>query len=508
MKKKRSYLLITFLMVLYSTIGLKATTIQQGTEIASETAIVSVRTVEDDLFLFVRPSKGKMKDFSYQVGTTLCPDIKEQGITKMDEAMKTLVLVDNSSSISQQDRSKIKQLLIEMVAEKKDNELVRIATFDKQVHYMTDYISDYTTLKKAVQCITYQDQETYLTDVLYPILDNEFEDSEKVYHRILIISDGVDNKALGYTKEELYDQVKEKMIPIYTIGCAHGKNNEQLKSLFALSRQSAATYYVMNEVKDITVPVQEMAKDRTIIRLQVKPEAALMDGSSKRSMLTLTEGNNTLSLVAQVTMPFKVATEEPTPKVEESMAPEASVVEEEKTAEEVPEQEVLWFMIIEIVAAAVVLAGVVIFILLRRKKQHTFETMVEEGNIEEDFEEPTEITVEEDGELTNRIWDEPTKKNLVLTDLNTPSKSFQVPLLESVVIGRSHKQANLVIDYDKSVSATHCEIKIGPDNKIVVTDLQSSNGTFVNDSRVRGEVEISSGVTLKLGRLEFKLEIR
>ena len=150
--------------------------------------------------------------------------------------MKTLILVDHSLSIPKADRSKTKEMLVDLIAEKKDNELVRIATFDQGVHYLTEYITDYTELKKAVQSIEYKDQETYLTDVLYEVLEKDFLASEDIYNRIIIISDGVDNKALGYTKEELYTKVKERAIPVYTIGCSDGKNEEQLKNMFAISR--------------------------------------------------------------------------------------------------------------------------------------------------------------------------------------------------------------------------------------------------------------------------------
>ena len=64
-----------------------------------------------------------------------------------------------------------------------------------------------------------------------------------------------------------------------------------------------------------------------------------------------------------------------------------------------------------------------------------------------------------------------------------------------------------MIDYDKSVSGKHCQIR-EQNGKFYVRDLNSSNGTKVNDSFVLSDVEIYSGCRLTIGRLVMKVEIR
>ena len=338
------------------------------------------------------------------------------------------------------------------------------------------------------------------------MLDTDFKEEVKDFNRIIVISDGVDNKALGYTKEELYTKLDEKSIPVYAFGCSDGKNNEQLKNMFALSRVSYGNYYLMNDIQDISIPVQEMAMDRKIIRLQVTPNASLLDGSIKNSQLTFKQEGTEYTLTTDVLMPFKVKKEVEVPK---------SINEETKqepVVEEVPEEKnkVSTYLICIIVAVVSIgaTATTLVIVLKKKKEKNSFETITNHVVVEseeEDLEEPTEIAEEE---MTCRIWSEPTRKILVLTDMNAPSKTFQVPMIDSVIIGRSCKKCNLVIDYDKSISAQHCEIEIRPGNKLFIVDLQSSNGTYINDNRVLTETEISSGAIIKLGRLEFKLEIR
>jgi pSer/pThr/pTyr-binding forkhead associated (FHA) protein len=58
---------------------------------------------------------------------------------------------------------------------------------------------------------------------------------------------------------------------------------------------------------------------------------------------------------------------------------------------------------------------------------------------------------------------------------------------------------------EPSVSSHHCEILLrGPD--VVVHDLNSTNGTFINGNQITGEAVLKPGQVLKLGQIELKLE--
>ena len=113
-----------------------------------------------------------------------------------------------------------------------------------------------------------------------------------------------------------------------------------------------------------------------------------------------------------------------------------------------------------------------------------------------------------DDQSTQMIWNGCQRQhNLILTDLNNTGKTFQMPITGDIIIGRKSAEANLIIDYDKSVSGKHCVI-CEKQGKFYVRDLQSSNGTKVNDAFVLSEVEIYSGCILTIGRLAMKVEIR
>ncbi len=109
---------------------------------------------------------------------------------------------------------------------------------------------------------------------------------------------------------------------------------------------------------------------------------------------------------------------------------------------------------------------------------------------------------------TRRIWTGETRTHtLYLTDLKNPGQTFQILLADTIIIGRNANEADLVIDYDRSVSGRHCQI-YERDGKFYVKDLQSSNGSLLNGIRLTDEMEIYSGSILALGRLEIKVQIK
>ena len=64
-----------------------------------------------------------------------------------------------------------------------------------------------------------------------------------------------------------------------------------------------------------------------------------------------------------------------------------------------------------------------------------------------------------------------------------------------------------IILADSRVSRSHCQIDLAND-ELRVLDLNSTNGTFVDDERVMGTKSLPVGSTLKVGNVSFKHEVR
>jgi pSer/pThr/pTyr-binding forkhead associated (FHA) protein len=53
------------------------------------------------------------------------------------------------------------------------------------------------------------------------------------------------------------------------------------------------------------------------------------------------------------------------------------------------------------------------------------------------------------------------------------------------------------------VSRVHCRLTCSADGRLLVEDLGSTNGTYVDQQRVEGAVPIAPGATLTVGRVGF-----
>src|ERR1051326_5318028 len=92
---------------------------------------------------------------------------------------------------------------------------------------------------------------------------------------------------------------------------------------------------------------------------------------------------------------------------------------------------------------------------------------------------------------------------LIFVDKNFPGRSYEL-VLEKTTVGRGDH--NTLVIRDPSLSATHCEILMNGD-EIIVRDLDSSNGTFLNGTRLRGQSQAKSGQTIRFGSVEARLEL-
>jgi pSer/pThr/pTyr-binding forkhead associated (FHA) protein len=76
--------------------------------------------------------------------------------------------------------------------------------------------------------------------------------------------------------------------------------------------------------------------------------------------------------------------------------------------------------------------------------------------------------------------------------------------LTEVLIGRDDK-CNIQLD-SEDVSRVHCALVIG-EREVLLRDQNSSNGTFVNKRRLRGEIQLEDGDAIQVGPQLFTIRI-
>lgn len=259
---------------------------------------------EDSAIDFYIENPGEEYEVECQIGTEVCDQVAVTPISEETVPVHTIFLIDNSLSVEEKYRPMISEILTQQTANRMNGELYSLAVFSSGIDYILEDSSDYMQIKNAIESITYQNQETYLTDVLYELLKQLEQDGEHSFRRIVIASDGVDNKEIGYTKEELYNLLEKSGCPIYTLGCTNGNNNEELKNMFALSRMTGGISWLLDDVSDATTVVEGISSLNDAVKVKISPALELCDGTTKGINLKIGKGEDGIQYVAQVQMPF------------------------------------------------------------------------------------------------------------------------------------------------------------------------------------------------------------
>lgn len=448
---------------------------------AAEVSVVEADVTADAAILYLSGA-AEGQEVKVQIGTEIIGNVKLQSLDDTIPVV-TWLLVDNSQSIPKADREMVEKLATDIVAAKLPNERINFCTISEHLNVIAKESQDYTDLRTKISQITYEDQETYLTDVLNEMLNEEAARQECAYVRCIVISDGVDNNPQGITRDELVRRLAEKNIPIYTFGCKG--TDRALKEMYALSRQTGAQNWAMSDVNDTLEVARIFSADEVPVYAKIALPEELQDGTAKGIRLTFTDG---VAAETQVTMPFASAPEtDPQPD----------------SLSEPP-----WTLLVGIGAAVLVAIGVVAFVLLQKKAEKDRVKPVTE--LKKDggsAGERTEFvdTLKGGGDTMYLVGNDKSS-TLCLTDINRPERHFEVPLRHKVTVGRSLSN-QVALDYDNSVSATHCEIQANG-NQLIIRDLNSRNGTYVDGIRVVDAADIASGSMIKLGRVVLKVEVR
>lgn len=438
----------------------------------------------------------------------VCHPFSEAGLP-----LKTLLLIDNSLSIPKESRPAIRDALVDLVAARMDNETFAVGTISEDVHILQDFTSDYTTLKNTLDNLTYENQETYLTDALYDYLNaSPFAEAENALIRILVVSDGVDNKSLGYTKDELLTLLKGTPLPIYTLGVPNNTsgNDEELENMFAIARATGGETCLLEQSGDGALS-QLLADAGEYVAATVPIPAKIRDGSQQTLTLTFPSDEGSVSVsIDQLRMPLEVKTE-PEPEPPPDLEPVTPVPSEPE-----PEEKDSLLPVILIVVLVVLAAAAAMAIIVSQKKKASFETLSREKELDARFraqqreDETTQYTgnnqvpADDDGS-TMYVWgNSPRVHSVVLTDVKTPDRRYQKPIDTSLIIGFA-AQSDICVNYDKSVSRKHCEIIREGENYYLVNHSQS-NGTQLNNMSVTGKTPISSGDVIQMGRVSLRVE--
>ena len=94
--------------------------------------------------------------------------------------------------------------------------------------------------------------------------------------------------------------------------------------------------------------------------------------------------------------------------------------------------------------------------------------------------------------------------HLVIEALNTPQKKMAIP---SGITSIGRASTNLVVIDDSAASRFHACIEYRPENNLLtLTDLQSTNGTYLNRELVSRQTPLKNKDTVRIGQVLLHIE--
>lgn len=427
------------------------------------------------------------------------------------EKYETVFLIDSSSSMASFD-DEIDAFLNECIALKRDNEYYSIGLFasGNNPEYIISSDNNQYNLEKSLDKISYDFQSTYIYDNLLNALDKLYTDSEAIYRRVVLITDGNENSAKGITIDDVLSSIDENNVPIYTVTLQTStkSNLDALKNVARLARKSNALDIRISANSDAAKYASALFDDvKNIYCISVSVPYNMLDGSKRTMQMS---GNDTL-VTADVRVSMmdqeSITVYDTTVEVET----EVSEIESEIIGTESNEIESIDFTKLIpyiLIGIAIVIIIVIIIVVVINKAKNKQVTVLSDINLS-DNEDTVIIGNDYDGN-TELLFDDETgqRQSVILRDVSDSMRIFEVQLsAQGMVIGRSSDLCNIVIDYDKSISRKHCKILL-KNGLAYIDDLNSGNKTYVNDMEILSETRLNNADEIKIGRTRFRVTIK
>lgn len=395
---------------------------------------------------------------SAQLGTYHCEILSVTPVGELPS--DTLILVDTSGSIPADIRQKTKDLIMELIDQKQENERYSIASFGTEINVLCDYTSDRYDLAKALEGLDYSEKYTYVYSVLDKVLDNDKDD----FYRIVMISDGVENSRDGITYDEILNKISSGHCPVYTVGIENG-NQESLKKLYSFSRNSYAESAALTNESDISQICDTVNSSRNFICVEVSVPDEAADGSVRYLKIS----GQDYECGADVRIPAKEAVTTSAVTEIESVTTGISETEPQQNMTDLNSgSEKQGHSILPlIVSVSAVIAAIVVLIKKPWKKNKN--TFSENDSNKNDAVTRQDVIKDDD-------------VMIMLTDVDSPQRSYRCAVGNGITIGRDSSQCTVALEHDGYISRKHCLIYREGEQFFI--ENYSPNNVVINDRTV------------------------
>jgi VWFA-related protein len=441
----------------------------------------SVRPPEIKVYCDVLDSTGKpaqgieARQLSGTIGKDQAEVIEVKSFADSGEGVAYILLIDISLSLRRQQFSQMREALEILVSNMKQHDRAAIITFGEECTLVADFTPSKDDLKAKLESLGPKDNRTQLHAGLVRALGMSQRKDEGLPDRrvIVVLTDGKDEGS-GLAVDDVLAKIRQVHMPIYAIGYSGlpgGEREHYLEVLHRLARTSGGVYRDAGSasLQDIYADLEQAIRRVYVAKLTCP--ACPADGQAYSLQINLAVGGRALADSMEVAMVPGQAAPSPSP----SPAPQHK-----------PWWKLRWW---EYAATGLAVLGIAVAaVAATRRKRPTFEEPPDDIRIPVHQHAPVRV------ELPMR-----------LTVMRGPEAgaAYDLRLVDNAIIGRK-ANSDLVLAGDPDVSGEHCELKL-IEGRVVITDLQSTNGTLVNGVPLSGRCRLESGDTIAIGHNELRV---
>lgn len=423
--------------------------------------------------------------FNISVGSHPVDISSINSFNQTGEGISYIFLVDVSKSLNPQQFTQIKQALAHWLDGMTPKDRAAVISFGSEVKEWVAFTDDRDKLDKIIAQLAAEDKETSLFRGLLDAIALGRQENPALPSRraIVVLSDGIDDSVNGVSFEEVIKQTDEFRVPIHSIGFAMPPLNDTkrngLKVLGMLARQSGG-HFVQAEAGQLDVAYERQFQQITqAYRLRLDCPNCVADGQSYRLNLTWNDGQHSYSDGLDLRL------------LPRSQAPAEAVAG-------LPLDNT-WLQIYVISLAALVI-GILLLWLYRRRQAISAakEIPFKAKDIIVETATPSIAAPSQPAQGGFKV-------TLITVSGAQKGQCHRLQIVSSVFIGRL-PSCELCIGEDSEVSAQHAVLRIR-DNRLMVRDLHSTNGTLVNGVPIHNEFPLRNGDLLLLGRTELRIAL-
>ncbi|MEI6414247.1 MAG: VWA domain-containing protein [Pseudomonadota bacterium] len=435
------------------------------------------------------------------------------------EGVAYIFLVDISRSLSGERFEQIKKALRSWIATLGTHDRVALLSFGTGVQTRLDFTRDIAALNAAIDGLALTDRQTFLHQALVRgmALGRQHAEGLPTRRVIVILTDGIDDAAGGVTEQEVSARMAEGPVPLYAIGFSsvHDriKREAGLKLLGRFARQSGGMFVEAGRDDLATTYAAMKKRIHEVYRATLRCAACVLDGNRYRLQLSLVSAGLTLNDGVDVRLyPLPPqAVPEATPAT--GRAPATTTPTPATPANPPPSSINMGWWLYPVIGVSLILLIGGLMLYRRRKKPTTTEPplkpeesanhspppLADSITIAPAMAAPTVAAAPESPRS-------PAGRRVRLVFMNTQRRGDEVSLVlaPTAILGRSASCA-LVISGDEEVSSSHARL-MADGRRVVLEDLGSTNGTWLNGVAIRAPTPVTAGDVLKLGRAELRFD--